>query len=96
MWAEYVAMIEAVPEDRRHMRIHAGHNCWVEPEEEQFLTPELLDRTCMIGTADQLVQRLHDLEAAGLSQVMLLPPTAPKEKILRDVGTKVIPQLNLR
>jgi 5,10-methylenetetrahydromethanopterin reductase len=93
MWQEYVAMIEAIPEERRHLRIHAGHNCWVEPEEERFLTPELLDRTCLIGTPDQLVQRLHDLEEAGLSHVMLLPPTAPKEKILRDVGTHIIPRL---
>jgi 5,10-methylenetetrahydromethanopterin reductase len=95
MWREYVAMIEAIPEERRHLRIHAGHNCWVEPEEEQFLTPELLQRTCMIGTADELVQRLVDLEAAGLSHVMLLPPSDTKAKVLRDVGTKVIPRMKV-
>lgn len=93
MWEEYVAMIEAVPEERRHLRIHAGHNCWVEPDEERFLTQDLLDRTCMIGTPRELADQLAQLEAAGLSQVMLLPPTATKDKILRDVGTKVLPLL---
>jgi 5,10-methylenetetrahydromethanopterin reductase len=93
LWEEYLAMVESVPEERRHLRIHAGHNCWVEPEEERFLTPELMDRACMIGTADNLVSRLQELEAAGLTQVMLLPPSATKAKVLHDVGTKVIPRL---
>jgi 5,10-methylenetetrahydromethanopterin reductase len=93
LWQEYVAMLERVPEERRHMRIHAGHNCWVEPEEEKFITPELIERTCLVGTPDQLVERLRELEEAGLSQVMILPPLAPKEKVLADVGTKVIARL---
>ncbi len=94
MWEEYCAVLERVPAERRHMRIHAGHNCWVEPEEERFITPELIERTCLVGTADELVARLKELEAAGLSQVMILPPLAPKEKVLHDVGTKVIPRLS--
>lgn len=93
LWQDYVAMLEQIPEERRHMRIHAGHNCWVEPEEEKFITPELIQRTCLIGTADELVARLQELERAGLSQVMILPPLAPKEKVLHDVGTKVIARL---
>ncbi len=93
MWRDYVAMLERVPEERRHMRIHAGHNCWVEPEEEQFVTPELIERTCLVGTDDQLVARLNELDGAGLSQLMILPPLASKEKVLHDIGTKVIPRL---
>ena len=86
-------MLERIPEDRRHMRIHAGHNCWVEPEEDRFITPELIERTCLVGTPDQLVARLRALEEAGLSQVMILPPLAPKEKVLHEVGTKIIARL---
>jgi alkanesulfonate monooxygenase SsuD/methylene tetrahydromethanopterin reductase-like flavin-dependent oxidoreductase (luciferase family) len=93
IWDEYVAMLDAVPEERRHQRIHAGHNCWVMPEEERFVTPELVEATCMIGTPIQLADRLRALEAAGLSQVMLLPPLAVKEQVLRDVATKVMPLL---
>ena len=58
---EHVVLAQA---ERRHQRIHAGHNCWVLPEEECFLTEELLRATCMIGTRDELLQRLRDLEAA--------------------------------
>lgn len=92
-WDDYVAAVESVPEERRHLRIHAGHNCWVIPEEERFVTPEILERTCMIGTPEQLAARLRALEEAGLRQVMILPTLDRKEKVLRDVATKVMPLL---
>lgn len=92
-WDDYVAQIEAVPADRRHLHVHRGHNCWVEPDEERFLTRELLEATCMIGTADDLVGRLRALGKAGLTQVMLLPPLDVKERVLRDVAERVMPLL---
>jgi alkanesulfonate monooxygenase SsuD/methylene tetrahydromethanopterin reductase-like flavin-dependent oxidoreductase (luciferase family) len=91
IWDEYVASFAGVPEDRIHLRIHRGHNCWVEPDEERFVTPELIEATCLVGTADELVERLHALGEAGLDQVMLLPPLDCKAKVLRDVAEQVLP-----
>jgi alkanesulfonate monooxygenase SsuD/methylene tetrahydromethanopterin reductase-like flavin-dependent oxidoreductase (luciferase family) len=93
VWDEYVAMVDEVPDERRHLRIHLGHNCWVIPEEERFVTPELVAGTCLVGTAAELVDRLRALGEAGLSQVMLLPPLHVKEKVLRDVAEQVLPLL---
>jgi alkanesulfonate monooxygenase SsuD/methylene tetrahydromethanopterin reductase-like flavin-dependent oxidoreductase (luciferase family) len=93
VWPEYTAMLAAVPDDRLHLRIHEGHNCWVVPEEERFVTADLIDATCLVGTAAELAGRLRDLECAGLSQVMLLPPLASKESVLRDVAEQVMPLL---
>ena len=73
IWGDYTALLESFPEERRHQRIHAGHNCWVIPEEEKFLTPEVLTSSSMIGTQEELLERLHDLSASGLNQVMILP-----------------------
>ena len=92
-WTDYVAMIEEIPEDRRHLRIHAGHNCWVTPEEERFLSKELIEATCLVGTPTEIADRLSALHAAGLDQMMILPPLAVKEKVLRDVAEKVMPLL---
>jgi len=47
----------------------------------------------MVGTPDVLAARLTALGDAGLSQVMILPPFDCKEKVLRDVATKVFPLL---
>ena len=93
IWDDYTAMLADVPPDRLHLRIHEGHNCWVVPEEERFVTKALLEASCLIGTAPQLAARLQDLEAAGLRQVVILPPLAVKERILRDVATRVMPLL---
>ena len=92
-WDDYVRQVESVPAERRHLHVHRGHCCWVEPDEERFVTKELIEATCMVGTADELVARCQALEAAGLTQVMLLPPLACKEKVLRDVAEQVMPRL---
>lgn len=91
VWDDYVAAVEETPEEERHLRIHAGHNCWVLPSEERFLTPDVINATCLVGTAPQLVDRLRELEDAGLTQVMLLPPLAAKEQVISDVAAKVMP-----
>lgn len=91
VWDDYRAVVEATPEDRRHLRVHAGHNCWVIPEEEQFVTPELIDATCLVGTRDQLIERLEGLDDAGLDQVMILPPFDPRYEVLETVGTEILP-----
>lgn len=92
-WDRYVAMLDATDPERLHQRIHAGHNCWVVDEEWEFVTPALIEATCMVGTPSDLARRLTDLGAAGLSQVMLLPPLAARDDVLRDVAEHVMPLL---
>ena len=93
LWDDYCAMLAAIPARRLHQRIHAGHNCWVVPEEERFLTRELLQATCMIGTPEQLIERLWALEEAGLDQVMILPAFEPRYEVLERVAREVLPKL---
>ena len=90
IWEDYSTLLESYPEERRHQRIHGGHNCWVLPEEEQFLTPGVLQASAMIGTADQLRDRLAGLELAGLSQVMILPNFDTRFDVLEDVARELI------
>ncbi len=93
IWADYTALLESFPAQRRHQRIHAGHNCWVLPEEERFLTPEVLAASSMIGTADELIERLLDLADGGLDQVMILPNFDTRFDVLEQVGTKILPNV---
>ncbi|MED5328999.1 MAG: hypothetical protein VYB98_06405, partial [Actinomycetota bacterium] len=71
-------------------RTHLGHNCWVVPEEERFVTPELIDRTCLVGTASELQNRVDELEDAGLDQIILLPPLDEKEAVITDVAQALL------
>jgi len=93
VWDDYVALIEQVPDDIRHQAIHRGHNCWVVPEEERFVTRGLIEASCMVGTAEELVGRLHELDAAGLDEVLLLPPLATRDEALRQVAEQVLSRL---
>ena len=91
IWDDYRAMIESHPADRRHQRIHAGHNCWVLPEEERFLTPEVLQASSMIGTRETLTERLLELAEVGLDQVMILPNFDTRFDVLERVARDVLP-----
>lgn len=91
IWKDYTALLETFPEDRRHQRIHMGHNCWVLPEEEKFVTKELIQATCFVGTQSELIEQLRALEDAGLNQVMNLPSFDPRFDVLSDIAEKVIP-----
>ena len=93
IWDDYVAMLDKVPEAVRHQRIHAGHNCWVVPEEERFVTKALIESSCLVGTEDLIVERLLALEAIGIDQMMLLPPLEPRFDVIRSVGERIIPAL---
>jgi 5,10-methylenetetrahydromethanopterin reductase len=90
IWDDYVTAIEAVPEGRRHLRIHLGHNCWVIPDEERFVTKELIERSCLVGTPEELRSRVGELDEAGLDQIVVLPPLAAKNSVAADVARELI------
>ena len=90
IWDDYRALIESYPAERRHQRIHGGHNCWVLPEEERFLTPEILSATAMIGERDDLIERLLALAGTGLDQVMILPNFDTRFDVLERVARDIV------
>ena len=96
IWDDYCALLDEVPSERLHQRIHAGHNCWVLPEEERFLSGRLIEATCLVGTRDQLIERLQAMHAAGLDEVMILPAFDPRYEVLERVGKDLIPNLTGR
>ncbi len=94
IWDDYVAMIQAIPKERRHQRIHAGHNCWVLPEEERFVTPELIANTCLVGSLDQVCEKLHQYKEAGLDEIIILPAFDPRYDVIERVGRDLIPAIS--
>ena len=85
--------MESYPEERRHQRIHAGHNCWVVPEEEKFLTPEVLRASSMIGTKNELIEQLRAMDAVGLNQTMILPNFDTRFDVLERVAADILPHV---
>ena len=93
IWEDYTNLLESYPADRRHQRIHAGHNCWVIEEEEKFLTHDVLNASSIIGTRDQIIERLIGLSDVGLDQVMILPNFDTRFDVLERVAADIVPHV---
>jgi alkanesulfonate monooxygenase SsuD/methylene tetrahydromethanopterin reductase-like flavin-dependent oxidoreductase (luciferase family) len=67
-----------------HSRVGAAHG--------EFVTDEICDRFCVIGTAADCTAKLRDLEAVGVSQFNIYLMTHGQEETLAAYGSDVIPQ----
>jgi 5,10-methylenetetrahydromethanopterin reductase len=73
---EYRAMYEAYePADARYLQLHRGHFMFPRPEEERFLTADLLRDMTFTAPAEELRDRIRALRDAGHAQfaVFLAP-----------------------
>ena len=78
VWKDYMAFLDSYPSEIRHQKLHGSHYSHLDPDEAHFLTEELIRGSCIIGTPEELVEKLAQLEAEGLNQVMLYPPLQQK------------------
>lgn len=60
-------------------------------EHAGFVTDEVVDRFCVIGTADQCAEKLHELEAVGVDQFNIYSMVDDPEGVIRNFGTQLIP-----
>jgi alkanesulfonate monooxygenase SsuD/methylene tetrahydromethanopterin reductase-like flavin-dependent oxidoreductase (luciferase family) len=93
MWKAYLAFLEQRPPEVRHRMLHESHYSWLDPEEARFLTPELIEGTCLIGTPERLRERLAELSAEGLQQIMLYPPLNRMYRVIEDFAERVMARL---
>jgi 5,10-methylenetetrahydromethanopterin reductase len=70
--ADYRRMYEGYePADARYHHLHTGHLMRVRPEEERFITPELLDLATLTGTPEAVCERVRALGDAGYDQLAI-------------------------
>jgi 5,10-methylenetetrahydromethanopterin reductase len=73
------------PKDAYYLANHRGHLMFVRPDERPFITAEMIRRTCLIGTAADLTQRIGALRDAGFDQVVFSIPPG-QEHAVEDWG----------
>ena len=76
IWEEYCDYVEEMetPPDRRFRQIHEGHGTYCPLAERRFVTPEVIEGSHLVGTADELVEQIRVAEGMGLDEISLLPP----------------------
>jgi len=93
IWERYCDLVEAVPEALRHFRIHAGHCTYTLPDEQALLTPELIRATCLVGSAEEILDQVAELERAGLQHVMLLPSLDTQYSFVQRFAERVMQRI---
>ena len=59
------------PEDARYMTLHSGHLMYLRPEEQQFITGEMLKALTLTGRPTEIKERCSRLRAAGYDQIAI-------------------------
>jgi alkanesulfonate monooxygenase SsuD/methylene tetrahydromethanopterin reductase-like flavin-dependent oxidoreductase (luciferase family) len=91
-WEDYLCYVDAMetPAERRYQQIHDGHCTYLVPAERRFVTPDTIRASGgLVGTPDEIVSQLHELEALGLREVTLLPPMAHARVCFREFAEAV-------
>ena len=93
VWSKYMAWLNEAPPEVRHQRLHNSHNSFVDPEEAQFITADLIKATCLAGEPQEIVERLQELERQGLNQVRVYPPLNRQYRVIEDFADNVMSRL---
>jgi probable F420-dependent oxidoreductase len=67
-----------------HSRVGAAHG--------EFVTDDICDRFCVLGTPEQAIAKLKELESVGVDQFNIYLMTEGQEQTLATYGDEVIPQ----
>ena len=59
------------PADARYITLHSGHLMYLRPDEQQFISAEILKFTSLTGTEDEVRGRVQAMAAAGYDQVAI-------------------------
>jgi alkanesulfonate monooxygenase SsuD/methylene tetrahydromethanopterin reductase-like flavin-dependent oxidoreductase (luciferase family) len=86
---DYVERLQREKYDyAEHSRVGAGHG--------EQVTDETCERFCVLGTAEQHVEKLRRLEAAGVDQWNIYLMTQGQEETLAAYGEEIIPRFAAR
>jgi len=71
---------------KEHSRVGAKHG--------EFVTDEICDRFCVLGTAEQATDKLKELESIGVDQFNIYLMTQGQDQTLAAYGKEIIPQFS--
>ena len=60
----------------------------------EFVTDEIVDRFCVLGTVADATKKLKELESVGVDQFNIYLMTHGQEETLKAYGDEIIPQFS--
>jgi len=90
IWTRYCALVEETPAEHRHFRTHEGHYTYLHRGEAELIDAELVRATCIVGTADELIERIRELERGGLRELMFATGVDEKWRFSGEFARQVV------
>jgi alkanesulfonate monooxygenase SsuD/methylene tetrahydromethanopterin reductase-like flavin-dependent oxidoreductase (luciferase family) len=90
MWKRYCALVEKTPPAHRHLRTHEFHYTALHPGEAELIDAALIRATCIVGTADELIEQVRELEHQGLQELMFATGVDDKWRFADAFARQVI------
>jgi alkanesulfonate monooxygenase SsuD/methylene tetrahydromethanopterin reductase-like flavin-dependent oxidoreductase (luciferase family) len=93
IWKPYCALVEQVPAEHRHFRTHEFHYTDLHPGEAALIDEQLIRDTCLVGTADELIEQIRGLERDGLQEMIFATGNAAKWELAERFSREVMRRL---
>jgi alkanesulfonate monooxygenase SsuD/methylene tetrahydromethanopterin reductase-like flavin-dependent oxidoreductase (luciferase family) len=76
--------------EKRWADIHATHSRFLHPGEEEFITPAAIQRMSLTGAREEIIARIKQLEAVGLTQFVISPPWGYVEESIVEFAREIM------
>jgi alkanesulfonate monooxygenase SsuD/methylene tetrahydromethanopterin reductase-like flavin-dependent oxidoreductase (luciferase family) len=83
----------ATPLEKRYQEMHLGHLAFLREGEEKYITPELIRLSTLTGSPAEIIDRVHALEDAGITNIALNVCGTDGREMIREFGNEVISKL---
>ena len=93
IWQRYCALVGQTPPEHRHFRTHEFHYTKLHPGEAELIDAQLIRDTCLVGTPDELIARIRELERDGLQELTFATGNAAKWRLAEDFARLVLAKL---
>ncbi len=93
IWKPYCAQVEQTPPAHRHFRTHEFHYTDLHPGEAALIDEKLIREVCLVGTPDELIERIRGLERDGLQEMMFGVGNETKWRLANDFARLVMARL---
>jgi alkanesulfonate monooxygenase SsuD/methylene tetrahydromethanopterin reductase-like flavin-dependent oxidoreductase (luciferase family) len=93
IWKPYCALVDQTPPEHRHFRTHEFHYTDLHPGEAELIDEQLIRDTCLVGTADELVEQIQVLEQDGLQEMVFAVGNAGKWRFAEAFARRVMKRL---
>ncbi|MFT4582659.1 MAG: 5,10-methylenetetrahydromethanopterin reductase [Gammaproteobacteria bacterium] len=81
------------PLEKRYQEMHLGHLAFLREGEEKYISDELVKTSTLTGSPGEIIDRIHMLEDAGVTNIALNVCGTDGREMIREFGNEIICKL---